>query len=137
MSDDLELRILRRLVRRGATREHLHNGLSISAEVVAPALTVLENKGWISRGFAWHDPGDMMEILLATHAGRQELARYSRMRGDAPGDEPIEVSREDLIAELERRGFASRQRLEIDPALRASRFHFWPSIPAYSSTQED
>jgi len=133
--NDNELRILRHLGNRGARPEHLADALNLSAEDTSSAVEAVQKQGWVTRGAAgWYaDTENAIEILLLLPAGKTELNR----RGEpdvVSSDEPIEVTREELILELELRGYPSEQ-MQIDPSLRRARFWFWPSIPAYASIQ--
>ena len=132
--EDSELRILTHLGNRGARPEDLPDALNLSADEIAPAVEALQKQGWVTRGAAgWYAENERaIELLLLLPAGRAELNRREGL--EAVADEPIEVTRDELIAELERQGYPLDQ-VQLDPSLRRARFWFWPSIPAYSSIQ--
>jgi hypothetical protein len=46
------------------------------------------------------------------------------------------LSREELAEELRRIGWTEDQ-IAVEPALRGTRFHFWPSISAWSILPDD
>lgn len=132
--EDNELRILTHLGNRGARPEELPDALNLPSAEIASAVEALQKHGWVTRGAAgWYAEKERaIELLLLLPAGRAELNRREGL--EAVSDEPIEVTRDELILELERRGYP-RQQEQLDPSLRRARFWFWPSIPAYSSIQ--
>jgi len=132
---DVELRILTHLGNRGARPEDLPDALSLSTDEIASAVESLQKQGWVTRGAAgWYAEKERaIELLLLLPAGRSELSRREGLEA-VSSDEPVELTRDELILELERRGY-SREQLQLDPGLRRARFWFWPSIPAYSSIQ--
>ena len=133
--NDNELRILRHLSDRGARPEHLPDALNLSADDVSSGVEALQKQNWVTRGAAgWYGESESpIELLLLLPAGRAELNRREKLEA-VSSDEPIEVTREELILELERRGHPGDQ-MQLDPSLRRARFWFWPSIPAYAGIQ--
>jgi hypothetical protein len=137
MDADLELRILRHLGQRADRPDRVHETLGAAPDEVGTALASLQSNGWLSvASAAWYGNAERaIDVVSLTPTGRAELTRR-----DAPPEsdvtEPIEVSREDLLAELEGRGFP-RGPMQEDPTLRAERFYFWPSIGAYSMILDD
>lgn len=133
--NDNELRILRHLGSRGARPEDLPDALNLSSDDVSAAVEALQKSGWVTRGAAgWYaETKRPIELLLLLPAGRAELNRREE-REAVSSDEPVEVTRDELILELERRGYP-REQMQVNPSLRRARFWFWPSIPAYSSIQ--
>ena len=133
--EDNELRILTHLGNRGARPEDLPGALNLSAGEIASAVEALQKQGWVTRGAAgWYAETERAtELLLLLPAGTAELNRREELEA-VPADEPVELTRDELILELERRGYPPEQ-VQLDPSLRRARFWFWPSIPAYSSIQ--
>lgn len=66
-----------------------------------------------------------------TVAGRQEAE--SRAAIVAQDDEPMEIGRDELAEELQRRFGWTEQQVAMNPELRADRFRYWPSIGAWTA----
>ncbi len=94
-------------------------------------LDEMERDGWITRSNAWfgNDPETGVTVITLTSAGKHEAERR-QVRSGALG-EPIVLTRDELIEELRRFGLTDEQ-AALNPHLRADRYHFWPSISAWS-----
>ena len=135
-TEDREGRILAYLSQRAATPEHLEKHLGVSTEELNPLLEEMQAKWWVHPGIAaWFgDPSSAITVLSLAPAGREEAKRRQALSPESI--EPVVVTREELIAELQRRG-GSDEQAAVDPRLRAERFHFWPSIGAWSELPEE
>jgi hypothetical protein len=85
----------------------------------------MERRGWVNEGASmWvGDTSSAIDVFTLTREGRQELKRQNP---DAV-TEPLTLTREKVLDELERALGAPRRQLEMNPTLRAARFHYWPS----------
>lgn len=127
----MEEQIITYLTRRPATPENLAHNLEVSIAEVRPLLDEMSRKGWINFGAAWfgNDPSTGITIVFLTPDGRREAERRQALSADS--DEPIVISRQELLAELERRFGWKEQQLGAEPTLRGNPFYFWPSIAAW------
>lgn len=130
----MEDRILTYLGRRPATPEHLERSLEVDAADLREVVDKMEATGWVTVMPAWfgNDPGSAITVISLTRAGRQEAERRQALAEER--DEPVIVSREELAAELRRLGWTDEQ-IALNPNLRGNRFHYWPSVPAWSVVQ--
>jgi hypothetical protein len=134
-TNELTTRILAYLVRRAATPENLAHDLAAGSAEIQGALDEMTRRGWVSAGAAWYgnDPSSAITIMFLTREGRQET---ERRQPPAKSDEPVELSREELVAELKRSLGWTDHQIAMNPSLRASRFYFWPSITAWQMIAE-
>jgi hypothetical protein len=132
MGEDMEARILERLGQVAGTPEHLASSLGVSVDDLGEPLADLERRDWIYRGAAWfgNDPTSAIIVIGLRPAGREEVERRASLE---TANEPIVVTRAELAAELKRRFGWTDEQIDLNPHLRGERFHFWPSIGAWSS----
>lgn len=128
----MEDRILAYLARRAARPEHLADSLKVTANDIDAALDEMQRKAWITRGAAWYgnDPSTAITVIALTPAGRAEAAAREAAVS-AESEEPLVMTRKELVEELRRLGMTEDE-ISMNPNLRGSRFHFWPSVPAWS-----
>ena len=121
---------------RSATLAHLAAALGMPEEQLDSTLETMGRQGWLNRGWARlaANPDVEVTIFTLTHEGKLEIDRRG-LPEDAP--EPIVVTKDELIAELSRRGFDPAPFETSVNLLHAGRFRFWPSMPAYSAIGED
>ena len=130
-------RVLEYLARHhSATPAHLASALGMTEADLDPTLQTMGRQGWLYRGWARFaaDPDREVTVITLTQEGKQEIARRGLVQ-DAP--EPIVVTKDELMAELARRGFDTSPLETSVTLLHANRFRFWPSVPAYSAIGED
>jgi DNA-binding PadR family transcriptional regulator len=120
--------------RRIATPARLVSSLEVSEGELVPMLKEMEQRGWLSEGWARFidSPDPEVQMFTLTRDGERQVA----LRGISdPG--PMTVTREELVAELVRRGFGRSEDLEALPSLREDRFEFWPRGPAWGVPVDD
>lgn len=109
---------------------HYSNELGATIEEVTALLNQMDGEGLVNIGSAWFgDPASATTVISLTPAGRKKAERRQALSPES--DEPVEVSREELAAELKRHFGYTDERLATEPALRGSRFQFWPSVGAW------
>jgi DNA-binding MarR family transcriptional regulator len=131
-TEEMQERILNYLSRRPATPEHLAQHLGISSEELRPVLDEMEAKGWVNAGISvWYsDPASAITVVTLLPAGREEAKRRQALSDES--NEPVELTRDELVAELQRRYGLSEEQIALEPSLRHTRFEFWPSIGAWA-----
>jgi DNA-binding MarR family transcriptional regulator len=134
---ETEDRILAYLSGHAGTPEQLAEHLGISTEELAPILEEMEARGWINAGVAawYHEPASAITVVALMPAGREEANRRRILSGESEL-EVVVVSRDELIAELKRRGW-TEERIARDPTLRHQRFHFWPGVCGWAGLPDD
>lgn len=55
----------------------------------------------------------------------------------AESEEPVLLTRDELVAELRKRFGLTEEQTANNPTLRDDRYYFWPSIGAWTSAQSD
>jgi DNA-binding MarR family transcriptional regulator len=125
------------LSRRAGTPEHLEGQINLSIEELQRALDAMEAEGWINPGIAaWFgDPASAITVITLTPAGREEA---KRREGTATewSEEPVVLTRDELAAEWQRRYGWTDEQIAHESTLRYERFHFWPSMGAYTGLQD-
>jgi DNA-binding MarR family transcriptional regulator len=136
-SEQLEERILAYLSSRPGTPEHLEEALGVSTDELDPVLKGLQAKGWVSSSIsAWYgDPASAITVITLTPAGRNEAERRETL--SARSDEPVLLTRDELVTELRKRFGWTDQQMDLDPSLRGSRFYYYPSISAWLAASDD
>jgi DNA-binding MarR family transcriptional regulator len=126
-----EEQILSYLSSRPATPEHLAGHLGISSEDLGAALGALVEKGWINTSSAWYgnDPSTGITVITLTPERREGMK--------AESEEPVLLTRDELVAELRKRFGLTEEQTANNPTLRDDRYYFWPSIGAWTSAQSD
>jgi DNA-binding MarR family transcriptional regulator len=129
-STDVDDQILAYLNQHATNPERLAAYLGTSSSELSEAVDGLQARGWIGVGAAWFgDPSTATTILSLTPAGRKEAERREAMTGD----EPVLLSRDELVSELRNRFGWTEDQLALNPHLRGDRFIFWPSVSAWSA----
>jgi DNA-binding MarR family transcriptional regulator len=125
------------LSRRAGTPENLERHLDLSTEELQRALDAMEAEGWINPGIAaWFgDPASAITVMTLTPAGREEAKRREETATEW-SEEPVVLTRDELAAELQRRYRWTDEQIALESTLRYERFHFWPSIGAYTGLQD-
>ena len=128
----MEDRILTELARRTSTPDRLAQALGTSIEDVNATLAEMANKGWVGLGLAWfgNDPSTGTTVVTLRPAGRAEVERLEALTAES--DEPILVTRAELVAELQRRTGWTDEQIGLNPTLRGDRFWFYPSIGGWA-----
>ena len=133
---DLHVRVLLFLGRQAARLEPLAIHVEMSADELRPELDAMERRGWIRSGVPmWvGDAISATDVFALTDEGREELRRE---HPDA-ATEPVTLTRDELLEELERELLIPRWQLVLNPVLRGgARFHYWPSNHGWSSIRDN
>jgi len=131
----MEDSLLRYLANRPATRIQLAERLRLPPDDVAASVDEMQNRGWVFSAAAWYgnDPASGITLISLTAAGRREAERREAAAADT--DEPIVLTRDELIAKLRQLG-ASDEQIALNPTLCESSFYFWPSVPAWAAKED-
>jgi hypothetical protein len=132
LTPELEDRVFEYFARRrGASPTQLASSLETSERELMPVLDSMAEDGLISRGWVRfiESPDPEIPFFTLQAAGERQIALRG-LGGDE--QEPLIVTRAELIDEFARRGFGTREDLAISAYLRADRFHFWPVEGAFT-----